>query len=375
MKTIIKKNRMVATALLGLALPFAVAAQEAGKEFTVNGTVKNGPLDGKIYLEAGGQPARRLDSTQVDGSGRFTFKGRESEGGSFFQLNVANQQRVGLLVEGGETFDVSIDAKDRKKTEVKGSRNMEYYQKLMALYSDMQEKSKAWQSQYSEAEQKKDNKRIEKIQQEYEGASRQFTESVKQLLPEMGTSLVALFATNFLNPDNDFATLDALARRFEQEKPNGRQAQAFIGNITRMRGVMVGSVAPDIKLNNPQGQPVSLSSLRGKYVLIDFWASWCGPCRMENPNVVRMYNKFKDKGFEIYGVSLDRDKSNWQKAIEKDGLTWTHVSDLKFWQSAAAQQYGITAIPATFLLDKDGKIIAKNLRGQALEQKLEEILK
>jgi len=360
--------------VLGVAfmLSSAAVAQQAGKDFTINGTVKNPVAGGKVYLEVG-QPAKRLDSAKVDASNHFSFKGHETEGGSFYQLNLFNQQKVGLLVEGGETLEVTADAAT-KTADVKGSKNMEYYQKIMSQYRAMTEKSKSWQAQYADAEQKRDTKKIDQIQKDYEESTRQFAGTIKQMLPEMGTSLVALFATNFLNPEQDFPTLDALAKKFEKENPDSRQAKNFIGNMARMRGVMVGSEAPDITLNNPQGKVVSLSSLRGKYVLIDFWASWCGPCRMENPNVVRMYNKYKDKGFEIYSVSLDRDKDPWLKAIEKDGLTWTHVSDLKYWQSAAAQQYGVTAIPATFLLDKEGKIIAKNLRGESLERKLDELL-
>jgi peroxiredoxin len=141
-----------------------------------------------------------------------------------------------------------------------------------------------------------------------------------------------------------------------------------------LRNVAVGQAAPDITLPSPDGKNVSLSSLRGKYVLIDFWASWCGPCRQENPNVVRMYNKYKDKGFEIFGVSLDESRDKWLKAIAMDKLTWPHVSDLKGWSSAAAQLYNIQAIPQTLLLDKEGKIIAKNLRGKALEEKLASLL-
>ena len=114
--------------------------------------------------------------------------------------------------------------------------------------------------------------------------------------------------------------------------------------------------------------------MRGKYVLIDFWASWCGPCRKENPNVVRLYNQYKDKNFEIFGVSLDQDREKWLKAIQDDNLTWTHVSDLKFWQSAAAQLYNVNSIPATVLIDPQGKIVAKNLRGQALEDKVAQLI-
>ncbi len=136
-----------------------------------------------------------------------------------------------------------------------------------------------------------------------------------------------------------------------------------------------GDDAPEIKLADIDGKILPLSSLKGKYVLIDFWASWCGPCRMENPNVVRTYNKYKDKGFTIYSVSLDNAKPNWINAIQKDGLTWTnHVSDLKGWQSEGAALYSVRGIPATFLLDKNGVIIAKNLRGAMLDQKLAELL-
>lgn len=140
------------------------------------------------------------------------------------------------------------------------------------------------------------------------------------------------------------------------------------------KNAAVGSMAPEITQPNPQGVNIPLSSLKGKVVLIDFWASWCGPCRMENPNVVATYNKYKDQGFTIYSVSLDDNKQAWINAIEADGLVWpNHVSDLKGWNSAPAEKYGVGSIPATFLLDESGEIIAKNLRGAALENKLAEI--
>jgi peroxiredoxin len=143
-----------------------------------------------------------------------------------------------------------------------------------------------------------------------------------------------------------------------------RKIEEMVGN---------GKPAPEISLPNPEGQEVTLSSFRGKYVLLDFWAGWCAPCRRENPNIVKAYNQFKNKGFEIYGVSLDRDRQEWLDAIKADKLAWIHVSDLQFWNSPAAKQYGVQSIPANFLIDPNGIIIDRNLRGGALEARLQEI--
>lgn len=137
---------------------------------------------------------------------------------------------------------------------------------------------------------------------------------------------------------------------------------------------IIGAEAPNFELNNLEGKPMELKDLRGKLILLDFWASWCGPCRRENPNVVKLYDEYKDKGFDILGVSLDRDQARWEQAVEKDGLTWHHVSDLKGWKSAAAKLYSVSSIPATLLIDKEGKIVARNLRGAALEAKVAELL-
>ncbi len=155
-------------------------------------------------------------------------------------------------------------------------------------------------------------------------------------------------------------------------------ASMYVGELKKiadkMRAAEVGSMAPDFTLPTPDGGTFTLSSTRGKYVMIDFWAAWCQPCRHENPNVVALYGKYKDKGFDVVGVSLDREKEAWVKAIADDQLVWHQVSELKFWQSEIAQKYGVSAIPCTFLLDKGGKIIAKNLRGEELALKLEELM-
>jgi peroxiredoxin len=161
---------------------------------------------------------------------------------------------------------------------------------------------------------------------------------------------------------------------FIENYPNDQAYVASINaTIAQLQATTDGSMAPDFTAAMPDGNMMKLSDLRGKIVMIDFWASWCRPCRMENPNVVKAYNKYHDKGFEILGVSLDQEKGKWEAAIQQDGLTWKHVSDLQGWQSQPAAIYGVSSIPATVLVDKEGKIIARNLRGASLDDKLKEI--
>lgn len=190
------------------------------------------------------------------------------------------------------------------------------------------------------------------------------TGTYKMALNGIVTSLLQKNHTNFVHFANQL---------LEMIKDNPSASADLERQIQKMSSFIIGAVAPDFKQQTPDGSQMALSELRGKVVLVDFWASWCGPCRAENPNVVKMYNKYKEKGFEILGVSLDRDKTRWLQAIEKDGLVWHHISDLKGWDNSVAKDYGVTAIPHTVLVDAEGKILARNLRGKSLEQKLEEL--
>jgi peroxiredoxin len=158
---------------------------------------------------------------------------------------------------------------------------------------------------------------------------------------------------------------------------NTAAGKKMADQIVKLKTISVGSLAPDFEQNDTSGVPVKLSSFRGKYVLVDFWASWCQPCRADNPNLVRCFNKYKDRNFTVLGVSLDRpnDREKWLKAIHDDGLVWTNVSDLAFWKNAAAKLYGVHAIPQNYLVDPSGKIIARNLHGEELDKKLNELLR
>ncbi|MBS1612491.1 MAG: TlpA family protein disulfide reductase, partial [Bacteroidetes bacterium] len=217
-----------------------------------------------------------------------------------------------------------------------------------------------------------------------------FIETMKTDLKTAKSPLTALFYVTNLPfqeyPEENKFVID----RLKKEIPNSsytkdfvavyeqfnQQAAAAQAQKQAVESTAIGAQAPEIDLPNPDGKNIKLSSLKGKVVLIDFWASWCGPCRMEMPNVINTYNKYKAKGFTVYSVSLDKEANAWKNSIKSLGMTWENqVSDLKFWQCEAAQRYGVNGIPATFLLDKDGKIVATNLRGAELEKKVAELLK
>jgi len=201
-------------------------------------------------------------------------------------------------------------------------------------------------------------------------------ENLKQLIYAHPDAYASMYFLQGYGSELDLPDYESLYHSMSPKYKNTPAGKFIASDIKEKKMTDIGHVAPDFAAPDTAGHMIQLSSFRGKYVLLDFWASWCVPCRAENPNVVKAFNKFKDKGFTVLSVSLDQPgkKEAWLKAIHHDGLTWTHISDLKFWDSKAVALYGIKGIPANFLLDKEGKIIAKDLTGNDLDDKLAELL-
>lgn len=217
---------------------------------------------------------------------------------------------------------------------------------------------------------------VQQYQLRYNAEEKRINDQLVQILRQNQQDIaILMFIENLLPKDQNPVFYGEIMRSLNENYPKNPLVQQYYTKWKAETGPLaIGAVAPDLEYANPDGKMMKLSDLRGKVVLIDFWASWCRPCRNENPHVVKMYHKYHDKGFDVYSVSLDRDKNSWVKAIESDKLVWeNHVSDLKYWSSDGAKKYQVSSIPSTFLLDREGRIIGKNLRGDALTQKLKEI--
>jgi peroxiredoxin len=369
----------------------------ADNEFEITGTA-DASLEGKnVILEKQGPMGfTPIDTAKVEG-GKFTFKDTTSAPAIHFISLEGKQDKLNFILEPG-AIDIKIDKDTLYKSTTGGTFNNDKLEEFKKISYEMYQKShkyeKANTEKRSAAMQANDTVTLNRIGKEYKVITTEWEGKLVDFIkknPKAYCNVIVLgqVAQMGIKQIGEIKVLfDGLDPVVKNTKEGKQIAEYFTKMDTQKNapqpeeqataptaGINVGDVAPDFSAPTPDGKSLSLKQAMGKVTIIDFWASWCKPCRAENPNVVALYNELHGKGLNIIGVSLDKEAAPWKKAIADDKLTWSHVSNLKFWDDAIAKQYGVTGIPATFIVDASGKVVAKDLRGAELKAKVQELLK
>lgn len=379
--------------IFALAFTAAVLVSCNKDGYTINGEVK-GFADGtKVYINKQDENGfTKIDSTVVKG-GLFEFKNSKTPEVDlyFVELDTTKMFMFPLVLEKGE-IKFTFDKANQESTKITGTRNNDlmtsYNEEASKIQKEIMDFQQQNDAKYREAQQKGDQATMQALSNEMINLQNKYVDQNKKFIGTNKDSYISLLLLTQLAMSDALTTeeIKKYYNAFDASIKDTKKGKEFADNLKKIEEnekqhaakqekVAIGKKAPDFTANTPEGKAESLHKNLGKVTLVDFWASWCGPCRKENPNVVALYNKYKAKGFKVIGVSLDKDKDNWVKAIADDKLDWLQISNLKYWDDEIAKEYAVDAIPATFLLDANGTIVAKNLRGAELETKVAELLK
>jgi len=350
---------------------FACSLQEEGFEITVN---LDG-AEGQILLEKRGASQWIPVDTADIVDGTAVLKGEVTVPEDHY-LSVMGQRAKTILFVENAKMTVSGNIDNLELITVTGSKTHDEYNQVNSRIQEIGEEYMALYQQAREAAAAGNEEQATQLMQQVE----ELYESTNTIQADFIRDNPGSYATPYflsrVQYGMDVDELDKLVSALDPKLTEVPSIVALKERIDKLKTVAVGQVAPDFTMNDPDGNPVKFSDIykKNEYTLLDFWAAWCGPCRQENPNIVAVYNDYKEKGFSVFGVSLDRDRDAWLKAIDDDKLTWEHVSDLAYWNNAAAQMYAVNSIPSSLIVDKNGKIIAKNKRDEELRETVSELL-
>lgn len=363
-----KHNAIISGLLVVSTLLFSC---KDNTKFTINGTIKNPSKLKMVYLLQADSATQYnvVDSAVLTPEGKYKFK-RQSAYVNLYKLK-ADTNQFNLIAQNGEEIELNTDLTDSQHAYTisgsEASEKLKAFDDFTKVYKDKNDKVQAEFEAKSKNSRQQSDSLLKVYVPVFQKNMAAYSDLVLKFIHDNKNSLAAFDAASTLDVVKYEPQLIAYTDGINDDLSKNPAVQNFIKTMNKAKPLSIGHKAPDFTINSVAGKPVRLADYKGKYVMIDFWASWCIPCRQENPNVVKQYTHFKAKGFNVLGVSLDNDKGAWQKAIYADQLAWTQTSDLKGFEGAVEQLYHIQAIPSNFIIDPQGNIVAKNIRGAELE--------